>query len=178
MLPPTKNSGIPRVALRIPPLRCIAPGTGYDGRDRHKGRSDHRRSGRVFAGMILAAETRKQIAEDAVKALHDEREVRRIVIIGSFTTSDSPNDIDVAVFQDSEDGYLQLALKYRRKMRSIAARLPVDVVPVSPRAATGAPMMAEIMRGPSTHIGAKAHVSHVVDVALLDRSAPFTGGFP
>ena len=44
----------------------------------------------------------------------------------------------MAVFQESEEGYLPLALKYRRLLRPVAARIPVDVIPLCAKDATGA----------------------------------------
>ena len=41
------------------------------------------------------------------------------------------NDLDIAVFQESEEPYLQLAMKYRRKTRSIASKIPIDIFPVN-----------------------------------------------
>jgi len=32
-------------------------------------------------------------------------EVRRVVVFGSFVTSDDPQDLDIAVFQDSDESY-------------------------------------------------------------------------
>ena len=52
-----------------------------------------------------------------VGSLKTEREVCRIVVFGSFVNSDNPHDMDVAVFQDSDEKYLPLAMKYRRKTR-------------------------------------------------------------
>jgi hypothetical protein len=41
-----------------------------------------------------------------------------------------PNDIDVAIFQNSKDIYLKLAMKYRKLTREIAKILPVDIIPL------------------------------------------------
>ncbi len=37
-----------------------------------------------------------------------EKEVRKVVIFGSFLTRATPNDLDVAIFQDSDETYLPL----------------------------------------------------------------------
>lgn len=58
---------------------------------------------------------KKVIISNLVGFLADEPEIRRIVIFGSFLTSPNPHDLDVAVFQDSSEKYLPLALKYRKK---------------------------------------------------------------
>jgi len=48
-------------------------------------------------------------------------------------TSDAPNDIDVAVFQESKAPYLELAMKYRRMLRPVFRKIAVDVIPVRPK---------------------------------------------
>ncbi|MGA2914453.1 MAG: nucleotidyltransferase domain-containing protein [Sedimentisphaerales bacterium] len=73
---------------------------------------------------------KKIIISNLISFLTDEPEVRRIVIFGSFLTSPNPHDLDVAVFQDSSEKYLPLALKYRRKTRSIAQKIPLDIFPL------------------------------------------------
>ncbi|MFH0918881.1 MAG: nucleotidyltransferase domain-containing protein [Fibrobacterota bacterium] len=52
------------------------------------------------------------------------------MVFGSFIHSSEPNDMDVAVFQESDESYLPLALKYRRMTRSIAESIPIDIVPL------------------------------------------------
>ena len=49
--------------------------------------------------MLLTPDDKTQIKRDVVMALRDESEIRKIVIFGSFTTSDNPNDIDIAIFR-------------------------------------------------------------------------------
>ncbi|OGS19064.1 MAG: hypothetical protein A2219_03750 [Elusimicrobia bacterium RIFOXYA2_FULL_50_26] len=74
--------------------------------------------------------TRDSIKQEIVKCLSGEGEIRKIVIFGSFIKSCDPHDIDIAVFEDSADSYLTLALKYRQKMRLLSHRIPVDVFPL------------------------------------------------
>jgi predicted nucleotidyltransferase len=62
--------------------------------------------------------------------LSSEKEITKIVIFGSFLKSDNPHDIDIAVFQDSNQNYIPLSLKYRRLTRKIARILPIDIIPV------------------------------------------------
>ncbi len=45
--------------------------------------------------------------------------------------SKEPQDIDVAIYQDSDEPYLSLAMKYRRLTRSIAKQIPLDIIPLS-----------------------------------------------
>ena len=96
--------------------------------------------------MLLTLQDKLQIKQDVVVALRDEREIRKIVIFGSFTTSNHPNDIDIAIFQDSNQTYLPLAMKYRRLLRSVAPDIPVDVVPVRPHPVPCA-FLDEILKG-------------------------------
>lgn len=96
--------------------------------------------------MLLTPQDKSQIKRDVVMALRDQSEIRKIVIFGSFTTSDTPNDIDIAIFQDSNEKYLPLALKYRRLLRSAIADIPADVVPVRPNPLPSA-FLDEILKG-------------------------------
>jgi hypothetical protein len=56
--------------------------------------------------------------------------LKKIVIFGSFIKSNDPNDLDVAIFQESNDPYLHLSMDYRRKTRSIANKISMDIFPV------------------------------------------------
>jgi uncharacterized protein len=69
------------------------------------------------------------IKKQVVELLKDEPEVRRIVIFGSFLTSPAPHDIDIAVFQNSDQAYIPLALKYRKKMRPLSRKIALDIIP-------------------------------------------------
>lgn len=96
--------------------------------------------------MVATAEQKEKIKRDLAARLSREKEVRKIVVFGSFLTSASPNDLDVAIFQDSGEPYLSLALKYRRLLRPIADQIPIDVIPVRPNAPSG-PFLTEISKG-------------------------------
>ena len=89
---------------------------------------------------------KESIKRQLVVCLQGQKEVRKIVVFGSFLTNPSPNDLDVAVFQDSQEGYLSLAMKYRRLTRDIARLLPLDIVPVRMEITESA-WVAEIERG-------------------------------
>jgi len=94
----------------------------------------------------LPRETKEQLKEEIVAGLAGFPEVHRVVVFGSFVTSDDPHDLDIAVFQNSDESYYPLAMKYRRTLRSIAKRIPLDVVPIRRDAAEG-PFMKEIQKG-------------------------------
>jgi predicted nucleotidyltransferase len=75
---------------------------------------------------------KEAIKKDVVQCLAGASEIRRIVVFGSFLTADAPNDIDVAVFQESNAPYLELAMKYRKMLRPVYRKIAVDVIPVRP----------------------------------------------
>ena len=96
--------------------------------------------------MKLSTEEKQALRQQVVACLADDPHVRRIVVFGSFLTSNDPRDMDVAVFQDSDAPYLPLALEYRRRLRPVARRIPVDVIPVRPAPAAG-PLLTDIEAG-------------------------------
>ena len=57
-----------------------------------------------------------------------------------------PDVIDAAIFQDSEESYLSLAMKYRRLTRGIAKRIPVDIIPIKSSASNNS-FLSEIEAG-------------------------------
>jgi predicted nucleotidyltransferase len=65
-----------------------------------------------------------------VDSLKGQKEIERIIIFGSFNKSDSPNDLDIAVVQNSTENYLTLALKYRKLLRNISKEIAVDIFPI------------------------------------------------
>ncbi|MBA7669114.1 hypothetical protein ES703_77242 [subsurface metagenome] len=79
---------------------------------------------------MFTEQQKQSLKEHLVSLLKTEREVCRIVIFGSFLSSHDPHDIDVAIFQDSDEKYLPLAMKYRRKTRDIARMIPLDILPL------------------------------------------------
>jgi len=73
---------------------------------------------------------KNQLKKRIVDSLKEQKEIERIIIFGSFNKSDSPNDLDIAVVQNSSENYLALALKYRRLIRNISKEIAVDIFPV------------------------------------------------
>ncbi len=96
--------------------------------------------------MGLSAREKEAVKEELLRCLRAEKEIRKIVIFGSFLHSDDPHDLDVAIFQDSSESYLPLALKYRRKTRSTAHRIPLDILPLTSRVSND-PFLHEIAQG-------------------------------
>ena len=70
-----------------------------------------------------------EIKNKIVDSLKGQKEIERIIIFGSFNKSDSPNDVDIAVIQNSSDNYITLALKYRKLIRNISKEIAVDIFP-------------------------------------------------
>jgi predicted nucleotidyltransferase len=80
--------------------------------------------------MVISNEQKLTLKKEIVNCLAGQREIRKIVVFGSFNYSSEPHDLDVAVFQDSNEPYLALAMKYRRMTRSISSRIPMDIIPL------------------------------------------------
>jgi len=89
---------------------------------------------------------KESLKQEIKEILSQEKEVRKIFIFGSFVKSNHPNDIDIAIFQDSDEPYLQLAMKYRRLTRPIARKIAIDIIPVKSDAADSW-FLSEIMAG-------------------------------
>ncbi|MFO7889620.1 MAG: nucleotidyltransferase domain-containing protein [bacterium] len=90
--------------------------------------------------------TKESLKQEIIKCLKFEKEVKKIIIFGSFLNSENPNDIDIAVFQDSEKTYLTLAMKYRKLTRNIARHIPIDIIPIKSNASENS-FLAEIESG-------------------------------
>ena len=95
---------------------------------------------------MLSADEKRLLTDQLVQSLAAEREVCRIVIFGSFLHTDDPHDLDVAVFQDSDESYLPLAMKYRKKTRQIARSIALDIIPIKAGQKDGL-FLDEIERG-------------------------------
>ena len=48
--------------------------------------------------------------------------------------SENPKDIDVAIFQNSNEPYIHLSMKFRKYTRSITKKSPLDRIPIKPDA--------------------------------------------
>lgn len=94
----------------------------------------------------MNGESKDRIKSELLSCLAGDAEIRRVVVFGSFLTSENPADVDVAIFQDSADSYLALAMKYRTQTRSISRRIPLDIIPLRIDA-SGSTFLSEIERG-------------------------------
>src|SRR3989337_4176607 len=72
-----------------------------------------------------------ELKNKIIESLKGQKEIERIIIFGSFNKSDSPNDIDIAVVQNSSENYLTLALRYRKLIRNISKEIAVDIFPIT-----------------------------------------------
>jgi len=81
--------------------------------------------------MQMTHADKEKLKRDLVGVLATDAIVEKIVIFGSFVHSETPHDMDVAVFCDSDDDYLTLALSLRRKLRSLSRIIPIDLVPIT-----------------------------------------------
>jgi predicted nucleotidyltransferase len=89
---------------------------------------------------------KQKLKSQLVSCLKKDRDIRKIVIFGSFITSDKPRDMDVAVFQESREGYLKLSMKYRKLTRPVSNKISIDIFPI--RADAGdASILTEIDNG-------------------------------
>ncbi len=80
--------------------------------------------------MKFNEKTKNTIKYQIIESLKPEKEVNKIIVFGSFLASKNPKDIDVAIYQDSEEPYLSLSMKYRRLTRKIGRIIPIDIIPL------------------------------------------------
>jgi predicted nucleotidyltransferase len=97
-------------------------------------------------GMGLNLIQKKVLKKELVDCLSGDQEILRIVVFGSFVTSETPADMDVAVFQSSDEDYIPLAMKYRRQTRRVSRRIPLDIIPLR-AGITDSPFLREIESG-------------------------------
>jgi len=71
-----------------------------------------------------------QLKKQIIDSLKNQKEIERIIIFGSFNKIDSPNDLDIAVVQNSSESYLPLALKYRKLIRHLSKEIAIDIFPI------------------------------------------------
>jgi len=95
---------------------------------------------------MLTEEIKKTIKQEIIQCLSPEREINRIIIFGSFINSITPNDIDIAIFQNSKESYLTLAMKYRKLTRMIAQKISLEIIPIKSNASNST-FLSEIETG-------------------------------
>jgi uncharacterized protein len=72
-------------------------------------------------------------------------EINKVILFGSFVKSNNPNDIDIAIIQNSNDNFLTLSLRYRKVLRELSKMIPLDIVPI--KANTNGVFLEEINKG-------------------------------
>lgn len=95
----------------------------------------------------MAYADKEQLKRELVAALMDDAQVEKIVIFGSFNHSVAPHDMDVAVFCDSSDDYLTLALAFRKRLRSLSRIIPIDLLPITIPYDSASLFLVEIDKG-------------------------------
>ncbi len=96
--------------------------------------------------MKFTKKSKDTIKHEIIQSLKPEKEINKIIIFGSFLASKNPHDIDIAIFQDSEESYLSLAMKYRKLTREISRRIPIDIIPIKSNASDNS-FLSEIEAG-------------------------------
>lgn len=95
--------------------------------------------------MILSKSKKQNFINIIKDKLSQYSEVDKIILFGSFIESNEPNDIDIAVFQNSNENFLTLSLKYKKILRELSKQIPLDIVPIK-QDAKGI-FLEEIQRG-------------------------------
>lgn len=89
---------------------------------------------------------KEKLKKELVKCLASEKEIQKIIVFGSFLYSEEPHDMDIAVFQDSKESYLPLALKYRKNTNNLVHEIALDIIPLRIDVQDD-PFLLEIKRG-------------------------------
>lgn len=95
----------------------------------------------------MAQTDKEQLKRELVAALAVDAIVEKIVVFGSFTRTSTPHDMDVAVFCDSTDDYLTLALSLRKKLRALSRIIPIDLLPITMPYDPASVFLQEINKG-------------------------------
>lgn len=95
---------------------------------------------------MVTPKEKQELKNQLVASLKGEQDIRKIVVFGSFLNSDNPRDMDVAVFQNSTESYIPLAMKYRKMIRAVSRKIPIDIFPIRPDASDSS-ILSEIEKG-------------------------------
>jgi predicted nucleotidyltransferase len=93
----------------------------------------------------MTKEEKKQLLDTITTKLSNFSEISKIIVFGSFVKSTSPNDVDIAIFQNSQDDFLTLSMKYRKVLRDIAKKIPLDILPIKQN--SNSSFLSEITNG-------------------------------
>ena len=78
----------------------------------------------------MTVNEKENIKKNIADAIKVNSEVKKIILFGSFLHSDFPNDLDIAIFENSAEDYITLAIKYRRQLRGVVKKTPLDIIPL------------------------------------------------
>jgi len=95
--------------------------------------------------MDITNENKQTFINTIKNKLSQFQEVNKIILFGSFVNSNTPNDIDIAIVQTSNENYLSLSLKYKKVLRELSKIIPLDIIPLQ-NGASGV-FMQEINKG-------------------------------
>lgn len=99
---------------------------------------------------MIPIKEKQELKKLLITSLQREKNIRKVVIFGSFLNSDNPQDMDVAIFQDSSESYIKLAMKYRKMTRAVSKKIPIDIFPIRPNA-DDALILSEIANGETVY---------------------------
>lgn len=57
---------------------------------------------------------KNKIKNKIIEQLSSDKAIRKIVVFGSFVSSDYPEDIELAIFSESDRDYLSQAMEYKK----------------------------------------------------------------
>jgi len=80
--------------------------------------------------VILSKEQKQELKDRISASLNTDINVTKIVIFGPFLESVAPKSINVAVYQESTEGYFQLSMKYRKKMKALTRKIQINIFPI------------------------------------------------
>jgi len=87
-----------------------------------------------------------KLKERIKNILNIQPEVKKVILFGSFLKMEDPKDIDIAIFTDSKQSYIEQSLKFRKILRDVSKIIPVDVFPLK-NDNTSDPFLEEILKG-------------------------------
>ena len=125
--------------------------------------------------MIIDDEKRLNFSNIIKEKLSQFNEVHKIILFGSFVDSTNPNDIDIAIIQNSNENFLSLSLKYRKVLRDLSKVIPLDIVPIKQK--SEGYFLKEIYKGKVVYEKWDKRVV-IVDSIYLSSKYPFGSVLP
>lgn len=88
---------------------------------------------------------KNSIKTEIINSLCSEKEISKIALFGSFVHEEKFNDIDIAIFENSDLDFITLNMKYRKKLRALSKEHPIDLIPI--REGVESSFLVEIDKG-------------------------------